>query len=452
MNTLYSFSPSLNFTKNKTKICTKEFFERLKFYDNTKSEKFKKIKEEAHRIPGRSHKRINSQSCVKNRENSTTLNISFDLVEYQNRKKKKLKQIQNSMLQVNKYINFHFIILKEQGITFKPKLNEDVNININSSLIERSREFVRNKSEKIKALKSKDNSECTFSPKVNNYSSKANSNDDDKTNSVGERLFKYQNIYKTNLENRKEDLKEYYKFKPEINQNTYDILKQRELMLNEIRDKYDMNPKKKNSEDRKENATRDHIEKEESFNNMNLSESNKEDCSEMMSKENSIPNLLEKYLISLNLFRTKIHNKTWKEKRTENRQTMKNKTGVSDISDSRLMEMANNFIKTDESLELFQARMREKYSKFNSDRLSKINPLDMVNKELNKNIKSLNQTDQPGSSSTSSSHNKNKQNANLENNMNIIDPKKHSSKDKNKDNKLYTNFDEAFKYYNLLET
>jgi len=115
------------------------------------------------------------------------------------------------------------------------------------------------------------------------------------------------------------------------------------------------------------------------------------------------------------------------------------------------MEMANDFIKTDESLELFQARMREKYSKFNSDRLSKINPLDMVNKELNKNIKSFNQNDQPGSSSTSSSHNKNR-NAKLENNINLNDSKKHDSKDKNKDNKLYTNFDEAFKYYNLLET
>lgn len=167
-------------------------------------------------------------------------------------------------------------------------------MNINSSLIERSQEFVRNKSEKIKALKSKDNRECTFSPKVNNYSSKTNLINDKETNSVGERLFKYQNIYKTNLENRKEDLKEYYKFKPEINKNTYDILKQRELMMNEIREKYDMNPKKKNADDMEENTPDDHIEKEESLNNMNLSESNKEDCSARMSKENSIPNLLEK--------------------------------------------------------------------------------------------------------------------------------------------------------------
>ena len=156
-------------------------------------------------------------------------------------------------------------------------------------------------------------------------------------------------------------------------------------------------------------------------------------------------------MILLILFRNKINNKTWKQERNENRQKIKNKTGRPDISDSRLMEMANDFIKTDESLELFQARMREKYSKFNSDRLSKINPLDMVNKELNKNIKSFNKTDLRGSSSTSSSHNKNR-NANLENNINSIDTKKQDSKDKNKDNKLYTNFDEAFKYYNLLET
>ncbi len=114
MNTLYSFTPSLYTTKQNSKICSTEFLDRLKLYDKFKSEKFNKIKEEAQRIPGRSHKRVHSQSSLNKRENSTTLNISFDLVEYQKKKKEKLKQIENSMLQVNKFI--YFLLFKRNKV------------------------------------------------------------------------------------------------------------------------------------------------------------------------------------------------------------------------------------------------------------------------------------------------------------------------------------------------
>jgi len=115
-------------------------------------------------------------------------------------------------------------------------------MNINSSLLERNEEFLRNKSEKLKQYKTKNDDECTFSPKVNSVNSKQNEDEI----SVGERLFNYQSFYKNNIENIKENLKVTFPFKPDINPNTYDILKNRDAMLNEIKVKYDLNRKTKN--------------------------------------------------------------------------------------------------------------------------------------------------------------------------------------------------------------
>ncbi len=132
-------------------------------------------------------------------------------------------------------------------MTFKPKLNESVNRIVDKSLIERSDDFVRNKSQKIKNIITNDDIECTFSPKLNKTklcfqrTLDTSSLHEEENLEVGRRLLNYQEKYKKKLEEMKEIQKETlesFPFKPEINKNTYEILKQRDLILQEIKNKY----------------------------------------------------------------------------------------------------------------------------------------------------------------------------------------------------------------------
>ncbi len=123
---------------------------------------------------------------------------------------------------------------------------------IDKSLLERSEDFIRNKSYKIKNIVTNDDIECTFSPKLNKskafYQKTVNAsslNEEDTYNiynmEVGRRLLNYQEKYKKKLEEMKEIQKETlesFPFKPEINKNTYEILKQRDIILQEIKTKY----------------------------------------------------------------------------------------------------------------------------------------------------------------------------------------------------------------------
>jgi hypothetical protein len=123
---------------------------------------------------------------------------------------------------------------------------------IDKSLLERSEDFVRNKSYKIKNIVTNDDIECTFSPKLNKskpfYQKTVNTsslNEEDTNNihnmEVGRRLLNYQEKYKKKLEEMKEIQKETlesFPFKPEINKKTYEILKQRDMILQEIKNKY----------------------------------------------------------------------------------------------------------------------------------------------------------------------------------------------------------------------
>jgi len=106
MNAIYSFIPNIKTYKKNSNLCSKEFFTRLKVYDHTKSERFKKLKEEAHRIPSVSRRKFRSKSFIKNLENNSASDASFDLIEYQKRKKAKLNSIEQSILQViNTFLN-----------------------------------------------------------------------------------------------------------------------------------------------------------------------------------------------------------------------------------------------------------------------------------------------------------------------------------------------------------
>jgi len=60
--------------------------------------------------------------------------------------------------------------MKEKGLTFKPKLNEDKLRNISTNFLERNKQFVNRKTVKIKSAVSHQELECTFSPKINGNS------------------------------------------------------------------------------------------------------------------------------------------------------------------------------------------------------------------------------------------------------------------------------------------
>ena len=106
--------------------------------------------------------------------------------------------------------------------------------------------------------------------------------------------------------------------------------------------------------------------------------------------------------------------------------------------------MANHFISTDESLELFQARMREKYSKITSERKSQFASFGAVDKDRVQNV-------------NNSSHVKKVSNNSQDNLVNegsiLNDSKKKSvSKIKTKEKKLFKNSDAVMKYYDMLDS
>ncbi len=86
--------------------------------------------------------------------------------------------------------------------------------------------------------------ECTFSPKINSPHSSLMKSEEEFD--VGTRLFKYQEKYRSNLENQKEKLKEYHSYKPKISKNTDKILQERERLLIEMKQKYEI---EKNNQD-----------------------------------------------------------------------------------------------------------------------------------------------------------------------------------------------------------
>ena len=111
--------------------------------------------------------------------------------------------------------------------------------------------------------------ECTFSPKINSSTNLMKSEEDP---DVGTRLFKYQEKYRSNLENKKENLKEYHSYKPKISRNTDKIIQERENMLSEMKKKYEMIEKNPQETNRAEKTTvLDHMDEIEETNKENES-------------------------------------------------------------------------------------------------------------------------------------------------------------------------------------
>jgi hypothetical protein len=122
------------------------------------------------------------------------------------------------------------------GATFKPKLNQTYQVS--GTIIERNEEYMKIKSMKLNSITTTDDYECTFNPKI-----KTDKRNDEYNLSIGERLFSYQDKYKQKKEYIKDQLEEKYSFKPEISKNTDNILKKRDLAMEEIKKKYNSSPK-----------------------------------------------------------------------------------------------------------------------------------------------------------------------------------------------------------------
>lgn len=155
-------------------------------------------------------------------------------------------------------------------------------------MVERNEAFLKEKNLKLKTAQIIDNYEYTFAPKINknsnNYRQYLEVENDNKSNNintiedkererdmerdnspskkdsnvnsvinhnnnnnshVGERLYNYQNIYKKNIEEKTGTYKENYSFKPEISKNTHEILRKRDLELEEVKRRIDEKEKLK---------------------------------------------------------------------------------------------------------------------------------------------------------------------------------------------------------------
>lgn len=221
------------------------------------------------------------------------------------------------------------------GITFQPKLNDTYQVSGN--IIERNEEYQKIKSLKLKNLITNDDLECTFNPKI--FTDKRNNDEEDSLN-IGERLYSYHQKYQQRKENIKEMYTESFPFKPELSKNTDTILRNREIALEQIRKKFPAI-------------------KTQSY-----------DCIEEVEEDSYEP----KAQIDQNLkkYAQKVE-KMLESKSTidlvhplaSGRDNIKPTKAIRPIADSKLLDMANQYITTDESLDRFQTQVNEKNKKFN---------------------------------------------------------------------------------------
>ncbi len=243
-NSIYTFSPQTNsfndkYRNKKSKSYDKlelekkrnsnDFIERLSNYERKKTENLNRIKNEIYE---------NSPHPKKNKIRSFKLPDNSQ--KYLNMKKEKSKQLREELL-------------NEQGVTFRPKLNDNINLIITKSFQQRNLEY--QKAKEIKLNNAKEDMECTFTPKINtghshnasnniNNKSKSSNNNSHLNNksdinhfNVGNRLFNYQNEYKKKLEEIKVKNEKNYSFKPKISKNTNLILQRKQRIKDLMREK-----------------------------------------------------------------------------------------------------------------------------------------------------------------------------------------------------------------------
>ena len=209
-----------------------DFMTRLAEYEKIKKIKLEKIKNEVYRNTiGNKNNNKNKNSYISIPNNHLLDNSE----NYFENKQKNIEKITQNMYE-------------EQGITFQPKTNKSFNDKIKNNVIERNKEFIKDKQEKLEKYSQIKEKECTFKPKINTLSTMAilnNSKTGQQQNAsfkteqnsadVSKRLFDYQNKYKEKLEEKKSKYKQSYSFKPEISKNTDMILNNKKKMIEQIK-------------------------------------------------------------------------------------------------------------------------------------------------------------------------------------------------------------------------
>jgi hypothetical protein len=212
-----------------------DFMTRLAEYEKIKQTNLEKIKNEV-------EQNIRGNNANKNKNIFYYGKMPFSHLmnntdNYFENKQKNLEKITKDMYE-------------EQGITFQPKTNKSINDKIKNDIIERNKDFIKIKQEKLlQKLKVKEK-ECTFKPKINNLSTISILNNskngqqsiisyktEQNSTDVSKRLFDYQNKYKEKLEDIRSKYKQNYSFKPEISKNTDTILSNKKKLMEQIKEK-----------------------------------------------------------------------------------------------------------------------------------------------------------------------------------------------------------------------
>jgi hypothetical protein len=114
---------------------------------------------------------------------------------------------------------------------------------------------------------------------------------------------------------------------------------------------------------------------------------------------------------------------------------------MNNLSDSKLLEIANQYITTDESLEKFQLRLREKYKKSRSEQND-----NLITKDILKYNQSFNQVQSAMNSGTSTNPN------NLPQNIDKPPINKNDKKKQIRSNLPTKNIATKFDYYDMIQS
>ena len=415
LKNIYTFKPIINITKKvNDKLVNEKFDERIQRYQNQKFVNIEKIKKNIE-----DENKFNQENAIPKRSKTpiTTRSKSLEIVKYYKQyKENKIKLLQNN-------------IEHESGITFKPKINN--NIMVNNDVIQRNQEHIKKKDEKIRQLRAYDDFECTFTPKTNIKDKNFNSLQ------AGNRLFEYQIMYDQKKLLLKESNNEDYSFKPHINRNTNILVERRRknyenqqrenerLDYNEIqdiylcdendskedysKDKYPLRPETieeevKEIEDdisidkskhnniiritenddkcdthRISNTNRLSIlplssDPEEDFQMKEIKKLNKNNSQSQISAYGNHSNTIGDTNIERSEVKDYLKSKTKKSINTiptgNTKQLKKGYYVIDSLSDEQLLELANHYITTDESLEKFQSKIFGKYqTKFYKEKI-----------------------------------------------------------------------------------
>jgi len=198
----YNLNNNLNY--NNSYIVN--FYNRLENYERKKKENLTKIKNDIFET-------IPHPKMIK--MNIKDLHLPYNSKKFLSIKKQKIEQLREN-------------ILNEKGITFKPKLNENINSYIKNNFQERNEAFIKSKETKLNNIYEDD--ECTFTPKINYESSLIQFN-----SRIENRLYNYKKYYDKNLEYTRIKNEKVYSFHPKISKNTNLILENRRKNIEYIK-------------------------------------------------------------------------------------------------------------------------------------------------------------------------------------------------------------------------